>query len=42
MRRQGTEPLVVAMRTAVMAEERRGGVIQQAWEINRATGRNPA
>jgi hypothetical protein len=27
---------------AVMAEERRSGVIQQAWEINRATGRNPA
>ena len=26
---------------AVMAVERRGGVIQQAWEINRATGRNP-
>jgi len=27
---------------AVMAEERRSGAIQQAWEINRATGRNPA
>jgi len=27
---------------AVTAEERRGGVIQQAWGINRATGRNPA
>jgi hypothetical protein len=26
---------------AVMAVERRGGVIQQAREINRATGRNP-
>ena len=26
---------------AVTAVERRGGVIQQAWEINRATGRNP-
>jgi len=25
---------------AVMVVERRGGVIQQAWEINRATGRN--
>jgi hypothetical protein len=25
----------------VMAEERRGGVIRQACEINRATGRNP-
>jgi len=28
--------------TAVMAGERRGGVIRQTWEINRATGRNPA
>ena len=28
--------------TAVMAEERRDGVIWQAWEINRATGRNHA
>jgi hypothetical protein len=36
MRRQGTEPLVVALR----AEERRGGVIWQARGINRATGRN--
>ena len=26
---------------AVMGGERRGGVIQRAWEINRATGRNP-
>ena len=26
---------------AVTVAERRGGVIQQAWEINRATGRNP-
>ena len=26
--------------TAVMAEERRDGVIWRAWEINRATGRN--
>jgi hypothetical protein len=26
---------------AVTAVERRGGVIQQAWGINRATGRNP-
>src|SRR5580704_10014916 len=27
--------------TAVMAEERRGGVIWQAWWINRETGRSP-
>src|SRR6186997_389907 len=31
-----------SVEAAVMAGERRGGVIQQAWEINRATGRNPA
>jgi hypothetical protein len=30
-----------SVETAVMAVERRGGVIQQAREINRATGRNP-
>ena len=30
-----------SVETAVMAVERRGGVIQQAWKINRATGRNP-
>src|SRR5947207_5278313 len=27
---------------AVMARERRSGVIRQAWGINRGTGRNPA
>jgi hypothetical protein len=27
---------------AVMAGERRSGVIRQAWGINRGTGRNPA
>ena len=31
-----------SVETAVMAGERRGGVIRQTWEINRATGRNPA
>src|SRR5271166_1767704 len=31
-----------SVETAAMAGERRGGVIWQAWEINRATGRNPA
>ena len=31
-----------SVETAVMAEERRGGIIRQAWGINRATGRNPA
>ena len=30
-----------SVETAVMAGERRGGVFRQAWEINRATGRNP-
>jgi hypothetical protein len=30
-----------SVETVVMAVERRGGVIQQAREINRATGRNP-
>jgi hypothetical protein len=30
-----------SVETAVMAVERSGGVIQQAREINRATGRNP-
>ena len=30
-----------SVETAVMAGERRGGVIQRAWRINRATGRNP-
>ena len=29
-----------SVETAVMAEERRDGVIRRAWEINRATGRN--
>lgn len=29
-----------SVETAVMAEERRDGVIWRAWEINRATGRN--
>jgi hypothetical protein len=27
---------------AIMAEERRGGVIRHAWRINWETGRNPA
>jgi hypothetical protein len=31
-----------SVETAVMAGERRDGVIWRAWEINRATGRNPA
>src|SRR5947209_12779377 len=31
-----------SVETAAMAEERRGGVIRQAWGINRATGRSPA
>src|SRR5215470_6197412 len=31
-----------SVEAAVMAAERRGGVIQQAWEINRATGRSLA
>jgi hypothetical protein len=31
-----------SVEAAVMAEERRGGVIQRAWRNNRATGRNPA
>ena len=31
-----------SVEAAVMAVERRGGIIQQAWEINRATGRNHA
>ena len=31
-----------SVETAVMAGERRGGVIRQAWGINRGTGRNPA
>src|ERR1700738_853564 len=31
-----------SVETAVMAVERRGGVIRQAWGINRTTGRNPA
>ena len=39
MRGQGTERLVVAMKPPI-AVERRGGVIQQAWEMTRATGRN--
>jgi len=30
-----------SVETAVMAGERRGGVIRRAWGINRATGRNP-
>ena len=32
----------MSVETAVMAGERRDGVIWQAWEINRATVRNPA
>jgi hypothetical protein len=31
-----------SVETAVMAEERRDGVIWRTWEINRATGRNLA
>src|SRR6476619_4961207 len=31
-----------ARSSVVMAGERRGGVIRQAWRINRRTGRNPA
>src|SRR4051812_30149415 len=31
-----------SVEAAVMAVERRGGVIQRAWEINRGTGRNRA
>ena len=31
-----------SVETAVMAGERRGGVIRRAWGINRRTGRNPA
>jgi hypothetical protein len=31
-----------SVETAVMVEERRGGVIRQAREINRGTGRNSA
>jgi len=31
-----------SVEAAVMAEERRGGIIRQAWGINRTTGRNPA
>ena len=30
-----------SVETAIMAEERRSGVIRQAWEINRTAGRNP-